>query len=245
MELHQTDTSSATALRAPAQPHTYVMCSYVTAQNAWFLLFCAVFCCQKQGIAERCTSVADDSRAMACPMPLPQLLPCAASAWLIAVAVDTAVPGLVSCCCSCCGLFTSTAGGALAGPGAGAGAGLAAGTGVGTDSAVAISLGEPAAVVPGGREAVLTGPGAGLVAVGGLASPAAVPVGSGLGGVTRIAVGGLETGVGAGLQSHAGSSRYQSLQVHSSHIDRYSVLCAHNATTAVASAAHYLRAALS
>jgi hypothetical protein len=35
---------------------------------------------------------------MAWPMPLPQLLPDAASAWLMAVAVEVAVLGLVSCC---------------------------------------------------------------------------------------------------------------------------------------------------
>lgn len=49
-------------------------------------------------------SCASHSRAMAWPMPLPQLSPEAASAWLMAVAVEVAVAGLVSCCCSCWGL---------------------------------------------------------------------------------------------------------------------------------------------
>jgi hypothetical protein len=75
------------------------------------------------------------SRARDCPGALPQLLPAAASAWLIAVAVALAVVGLVRPCCSCVGVVPVLGDGAGAGvgvgvlavvTGAGAGAGLQA-----------------------------------------------------------------------------------------------------------------------
>lgn len=70
-------------------------------------------------------------------MPLPQSLPCAASAWLMAEADEVAVDGLVSCCLIWLGLVGAVEAGAgvgmlavVAAP-AGLGVGLALGAGAG------------------------------------------------------------------------------------------------------------------
>jgi hypothetical protein len=82
-------------------------------------------------------------RASACAAGLPQLLPDAASAWLMAVAVEVAVVGLVNCSLIWLGLVggvgvgvgeptTTTGGGLVKGTGVfGFGGGVGAGVGVG------------------------------------------------------------------------------------------------------------------
>jgi hypothetical protein len=57
-------------------------------------------------------------------MPLPQLFPADASAWLMAVAVEVAVAGLVSCCLISVGFVGGGVGGV---GGLGLGTGLASG----------------------------------------------------------------------------------------------------------------------